>query len=398
MIRFLHTADWQFGMKAARLGDAADKVREARYDTIKRMLEEAASKGVDLVIVAGDIFEDNGVSEDVIRRAIDALRGASGLPIYILPGNHDPLTADSVYLRRSWTRNVPDNVTVLKSPEPIEVGNGDVILYPCPLKQKIAYSDPTAWIQNEEQDVIHIGVAHGDLDTGQIPERPIFPIDPDRATSAGLDYLALGHWHSLNRHTDGRTVYPGTPETSKFGERDSGHAVIVAIASPGTEPAIEVLDTGRYEWQEIEEELSSDEDLEAILRKVMEHGDPDSKLVRLVLRGAVPMELKDKAHDLPSEMDGLAFLELDDHRLHVRPDLDTLLPAMPGGATKDVVQTLMLLMSRHPHLGVTCEMDPEEAEGLLGELVDVGDVLDAGPEVLERAMEHLYVLSREVKG
>jgi len=60
-MKFLHTADWQIGMKAAALGDAGARVREERLAAGRRVVEAAKSHHVDFVLVAGDLFEDNAV-------------------------------------------------------------------------------------------------------------------------------------------------------------------------------------------------------------------------------------------------------------------------------------------------------------------------------------------------
>ena len=44
MIRFIHTADWQMGMKASGLGTASDAVRDARLTSLKRLVELANEK------------------------------------------------------------------------------------------------------------------------------------------------------------------------------------------------------------------------------------------------------------------------------------------------------------------------------------------------------------------
>ena len=106
MVRFLHTADWQLGMRAKMLGEAGELVRSTRIKTVLNLMKEAQKRGVDFIIVAGDVFESNAVDRDLIRRVADILEEASPTPIYILPGNHDPLPPDSIYKDRLW-KSVP---------------------------------------------------------------------------------------------------------------------------------------------------------------------------------------------------------------------------------------------------------------------------------------------------
>ena len=75
MIRFLHTADWQIGTQFGQFEpDEAAHLAEARFETVRRIAEEAAARKVDAVLVAGDVFDLQTVSDTVIRRLFGALQ------------------------------------------------------------------------------------------------------------------------------------------------------------------------------------------------------------------------------------------------------------------------------------------------------------------------------------
>ena len=144
----------------------------------------------DFVLVAGDTFEDNGVERALIQKVADIL-GGSPVPVYVIPGNHDPLTPGSVWEHPAW--KTMEHVHVLREEKPVEIPGG--ILYPCPVKDKRSRRDPTAWIPLADPAAIRIGLAHGTVE-GVPQAEPDHPIPRDAAARAGLDYLALGHWHS----------------------------------------------------------------------------------------------------------------------------------------------------------------------------------------------------------
>ena len=100
-MRFLHTADWQIGMKAAALGDAGARVREERLAAGRRVIETAKSHNVDFLLVAGDLFEDNAVDRVLVQKVVDILNSFGG-PVYVIPGNHDPLVPGSVWEHPAW--------------------------------------------------------------------------------------------------------------------------------------------------------------------------------------------------------------------------------------------------------------------------------------------------------
>ncbi|MCD6472216.1 DNA repair exonuclease [Candidatus Aerophobetes bacterium] len=233
MIRFLHTADWHPGIKYTKLGHSAEKTREVRIKTTRKLVK-IANNNVDFIIIAGDFFDNNDVDRRLINIAIEIMGEAAPVPVYILPGNHDPLTKDSPYLNPEW--DSLSNTFILKNNQPVEISGIKVTLYPCLVTQKQTRRDPTEWIKVTNNNV-SVGIAHGNLQIPGWVNDPNFLIDPERAEKSGLDYLALGEWHSLFKYKGKdngfRVVYPGTPETTKFGEKNSGKVVIVGTKSMG---------------------------------------------------------------------------------------------------------------------------------------------------------------------
>ncbi|HXT80407.1 MAG TPA: metallophosphoesterase, partial [Acetobacteraceae bacterium] len=65
---------------------------------LRVVLDAARTHDADFVLLVGDVFDSNRQKPEVVRRAATLLREVER-PVVILPGNHDPLTPDSVYLR-----------------------------------------------------------------------------------------------------------------------------------------------------------------------------------------------------------------------------------------------------------------------------------------------------------
>src|SRR5271156_3075834 len=112
-MRFVHTADWQLGMPRHFLnGEAQPRYSAARRDAVAGLGAIAAETGAEFVVVAGDVFEHNQLAPRDVSQSLEAMR-AIGVPVYLLPGNHDPLDASSVYTGAQFTAECPANVTVL---------------------------------------------------------------------------------------------------------------------------------------------------------------------------------------------------------------------------------------------------------------------------------------------
>src|SRR5260370_18294785 len=77
---------------------------------LEAVLATAGALGADLVLLAGDTFESNQLGAAVLDRAARRIAEA-GMPVVMLPGNHDPALPDSVFVRGEIAR-VP-NVHIL---------------------------------------------------------------------------------------------------------------------------------------------------------------------------------------------------------------------------------------------------------------------------------------------
>lgn len=281
-LKLLHSADWQIGRIYSQFEpDDAAALFEARFSVIERLATLAIEHSVDAVLVAGDVFDAQTVSDKTIRRLFNAMMGYPGSWV-MLPGNHDAALAESVWTRAHRLGVVPSNVVTCLEPSVRIVGERFAVL-PAPLTQRHTYGDLTEWFSSAStpEGLHRIGLAHGcvqgvlsdDVDSAN-------PIAANRAATAGLDYLALGDWHGSKR-IDERTWYAGTPETDRFRANDSGQALLVDIAAPGVVPEVQTLQTGRYRWQQMEPRLAVPSDLDEALLALAETGSDDVLQIRV---------------------------------------------------------------------------------------------------------------------
>jgi hypothetical protein len=374
-MRFLHTADWQIGMKASHVGEAGTRIRDERLEAARRVVGAARSAATDFILVAGDTFEDNGVDRVLVQKVVDILATFGG-PVYVIPGNHDPLVPGSVWEHPAWKSS--ENVRVLREETPVEIPGGT--LYPCPVGAKRSGKDPTAWIPVEEHRGIRIGLAHGTVE-GVHQEEPDYPIARDAATRAGLDYLALGHWHSMGTYADQdgavRMAYAGTHETTKFGERDSGNAVIVEIADPKAAPTVTPVRTGGLSWVAMEEELRERGDVSRLRERIESIAGPGSSLLDLRLRGLLVTEDRGEVTRL-EEILASRFLwgRIDTSGVRLAPGDQDWLNALPAGVVRDAGARLRELANP--------AFTGQRPEG-------------ATPEVADRALLELYALLGEAR-
>ncbi len=187
--RVLHTSD----LHLVSLDDRACHNLEA-------LVNLASKTKVDLVIVAGDLFDHNRVDDNLVSFVVEQLQR---LPVYvaILPGNHDCLTPDSVFERVNLWRNCA-NVRVFRAPhgETIDLPGLGMSLWGKPNNSYDHDVRPLAGIPRpQENGQWHIAVAHGYY-VGLGP--PLFSsfhiTQKEIVASSGWDYIALGHVPTFN--------------------------------------------------------------------------------------------------------------------------------------------------------------------------------------------------------
>ena len=290
MIHFLHTADWQIGRQYGQFEtDDAAMLAEARFEAVARIAALAAERQVDAVLVAGDVFDTQGVSDRTIRRLFGAMAAYAG-PWVMIAGNHDAALADSVWSRARQLGCIPPNVQAPPAIGVVDLPAIDLAVLAAPLTQRHTYDDVTQAFDGLETAPgrFRVGLAHGSV-AGRLPDNidATNPIAPDRAARARLDYLALGDWHGCLA-IDERTWYAGTPEQDRFRGNEPGYVLDVRIEAPGAAPAVERLATGRYRWSAWSETLSLPSDAQALAERMA--GLDAQDVLRLDVQGHVNME------------------------------------------------------------------------------------------------------------
>ncbi len=406
---FLHTADWQMGMRAGHVAAVAERVRAARLETVARVIAVARERAVEFVLIAGDLFEDNQVPDTLVHQVLRILGDAAPIPVYILPGNHDPLAPNSVYNRRAF-QAAPANVLTIREAKTIVLDQIGTVLLPYPIVQKRSSEDPTAKLPEfDGQGMVRIGVTHGSLRIEGKYQPDDFPIALDAAQRRGLDYLALGHWHSFYAHA-GRCVYPGSPEATGFDEPGSGTVSLVTIAGTGSLPSVQQIRVGGLQWTTWDETMPDafEPAIQNLRRRIEALTGADSALLRLRIGGRLAAE---------------AHQALDDFAAWARVRL-LLLDLDRSGVVADVGHgRLHELAKAHPLLaGILTDMaaleilaDPAAAleatgasngagklDGLqatpveTAELRQALDLCDGDPRVLHEAVSLVARLANEV--
>jgi DNA repair exonuclease SbcCD nuclease subunit len=341
MFRFIHSSDLHLGKRFGNFdGDLPARLREARQAVIGRLGEHARAEGAVAVLLAGDTFDTETPAPEVRRCALAAMRDHAPIRWVILPGNHDSLQAAQL-----WTTlrtEIPENVALALEPGPVALAP-DVVVLPAPCTTRRPGRDLTEWMDGvaTPDGAIRIGLAHGAIQSFSEDGAISDVIALDRATRAGLAYLALGDWHGAVE-VDPRTRYSGTPEPDRFKHDRPGEALLVSLTGPAAPPVVTPLATAAYAWRTLALHMLDGEDPVAALAALLpEDRDRRQTLARvaatgrarLVGRAALTRAVDHAAPDF-------AFLKLEDADLVTEVEVKDLDRIDRAGALREAANAL----------------------------------------------------------
>ena len=220
-LRVLHTADVH--LDSDGYGDPAQQAAHAARGraVFRAIVDRALTDRVDLLLIAGDLFDHNRASDETVafvRAELERLRQ----PVVILPGNHDALYRNAIYDRHDFSAG-SSHVRVIRSlnGETIDLPELDAVVWGRAMEEHTPEFQPLAFVPGRDDRRWCLVMAHGFYYAErQRPDRSS-PIFADEVRDTGWDYVALGHQHVRTDVSQGRVIahYAGAPA----GEWVDGH-------------------------------------------------------------------------------------------------------------------------------------------------------------------------------
>ncbi|MGZ4127825.1 MAG: exonuclease SbcCD subunit D [Actinomycetota bacterium] len=323
-MKLLHTSDWHVG-KTLRGRDRSDEHRAV----LREITGIARDRAVDLVIVAGDLFESAAPTADAERIVYRALLDLSDVaPVIIVSGNHDndrrlAAVEPLLGLGRITTR------AMLARPEeggvvPIATASGEraqIALLPWISQRWIVRAQELMAMDADEHaglfaekllgligrlcagfgpDTVnvvagHIMVAGGVTGGGERLAHTLFEYCVS-ATGfpANAHYVALGHLHRAQQLSSQPPVwYCGSPLQLDFGETEDAKGVLVVEATPSTPARVEQVPL--RSGKRLRKVTGTLADLEAIA------GSTGDDYLRVIVRGDARAGLAEEVRELFGE-------------------------------------------------------------------------------------------------
>jgi DNA repair protein SbcD/Mre11 len=271
-MRFLHTADWHVGKRLK--GRSRDEETAAALDQVVQIAAEGA---VDLVLIAGDIYEHRTVSPEADLLVFDALTRLrdTGAKVVLVPGNHD-----------SWQRldalsRLLTPLGILAVPRVLRPTDGGVVEVPSrngseaalvaclPFVPERRFGDAAALFDDRASAYVDYDAGMGRVMAGMAtafrPDRVnvlmghlmihgarlgggeqeltigmAYAVAPSRLPGTA-NYVALGHIHRPQSVLAAPcpTRFAGSLLQLDFGEVNQNKSVVLVEARPGKPPTIE---------------------------------------------------------------------------------------------------------------------------------------------------------------
>jgi exonuclease SbcD len=294
---FLHAADLHLGSPFLGLSsndeELARRVAAASREAFEELVDQAISRQVKFVVIAGDIYDGDWKDTTIghfFNRQMGRLARA-GVPVYKLRGNHD---AESVI---TSAVTLPDSVHVFSSrrPETFRIPELKVALHGQSFANRAVPENLAPTYPAPEPGMFNIGVLHTSCD-GRPPHANYAPCSVEELLQRGYQYWALGHCHEYEVvNLAPPIIFPGNLQGRSIRETGPKGAVVVEVED-GEVSNFSRLDLARIQWALISADLTgvtSEEAAFEVIRGVIQKevnlagGTPI--VFRMVLSGSTPL-------------------------------------------------------------------------------------------------------------
>ncbi|MEO5704199.1 MAG: DNA repair exonuclease [Candidatus Limnocylindrales bacterium] len=398
MLRLLHTADVHLGARHADLGDRAATQRERQFAAFVATIDLALAEKVDVVLIAGDLFDSNVQPRRSVERASAQLKRLVEARIrsVIAPGTHDVFDRASIY--RAYDLAAlsgavgSDLVTVLDPDHPeVHLKALDLMVHGRCFATKRAPYSPLQGVDVSANDgaAWHVGLLHASIAIEGKTDGDEVVITLAEIAASHLDYLALGHWHSTSKGKAGNTVYAyaGAPEPVALDQDRAGNVLLVGLEAHDGKKKVTIDEhkVGKTRFERIQLDAAKVGSQPGLVSKLLERADPDLVL-DAELMGIRPDELDVHVEEVEAEL-AERFLKVRVRDRSVAPlpegaiaSPDTVLGAFIRDLEARIAEVEAVDADRSADSGSA----DGSAEGTAGELRDalrLGRLLLAGTEV-----------------
>lgn len=320
-MKLIHCADLHLDSKmTANLSTEQAKERRAEIlNTFMRMVDYANDHDVELILIAGDLFDTRNVSATARNAVRDAIVMHPGITFLYLKGNHD----NDNFL--SKLDEIPANLKLFDENWK-SYRYGRIVISGLELNavnQATAYNSLVL-----DHDDYNIVMLHGQDSTYQTKDKTEV-IALNEMKNRNIDYLALGHIHSYKEAPlDGRGIYcyPGCLDGRGFDECGEKGFVLLDIDEKAHSMVHRFVPFSSRVLHTVQVDVSrcmTSQEAAECIRKVIEQKQyPAKSMVKFVLSGAVDIESERNTEYLAQQFSDLFYFEKVEDETTLRLDYE----------------------------------------------------------------------------
>lgn len=288
-VKIVHSADFHYDTPFKEVLESQSKVnKEELKEVFKNIIDFCSNKDVDILLMAGDIFDNYTVNRETLLFIEECLKKISDVKVFISPGNHDPFSNNSFYKLVNW----PDNVYIFTGAlEKVYLKELGVNIYGAAFNSKYERQSLMAGISNTaNEDEINIMVIHGEI-TNSKDGNEYNPITLNEMEDSNMDYIALGHRHSfsgINRIGNTSYAYSGCPQGRGFDETGDKGIIYGSIYKGGTD--LSFVRTSKRNYEEVIVNIAGCNTYEEIRKHILAAIDEDlrkTNFYKVILKGEI---------------------------------------------------------------------------------------------------------------
>lgn len=311
-LRVVHTGDLHLGMKFTKASFDHIYAKQRRielWETFERIIDRCKEIEAHLLLIAGDLFEEDYCTIGDIKRIGSKLKELENTKVIITAGNHDTLGKKSLYRLIKW----PSNVYIFDSNvlSKLEFCDINTVVWGLSWDKKEEKRALIDHIRIEDNDKINILVIHGDILNS---ESQYLPISKEALSSSGFNYVALGHIHKPQT-INSRIAYCGSPEPLDFGEIGVHGIIEGAISKERTDMTLKPFSKRMFIVKAID--IKEEMDYHSIEEAILTCGSEDMRrdnLYRITLQGQIDRDIKEQINDLTDTIkENFYYIEIIDN-------------------------------------------------------------------------------------
>lgn len=290
-LKFIHIADVHWGARPER-NHTFGKIREQEIkETFQRVIDHANEQQADLLLIAGDLFDQPPKMQD-LREVDYLLSRLVQTRTVLIAGNHDHLESQDTFSQYEWNSEV--YILDGKQRDRIYFEDLKTTVYGFSYWSSQITAPFYDQMRPEEDDSFSILLAHGG-------DESHIPIQREALKWSGFDYIALGHIHKPEIIFEDLMAYAGSLEP--LDHTETGHHGLIEGEISEEKKQITFVPFAKRMYTQVEvmisDQMSALEIVDRVETELSYRG--RENLYEIVLTGSIDPQIQPDFYEITSE-------------------------------------------------------------------------------------------------